>query len=809
MNGRRSALSAKSAVHVRGKHCRDRSPLFLSGVAVLVLMFAVSLPDPLFSCYYSPALYDRNGKLLGAMVAFDGQWRFPEGNFRSAGVLNEKFAEAIIESEDKRFRNHAGVDFFAIGRALMQNLRRGKVVSGASTLTMQTIRLARRSSRRSIFEKAVESILAMRLELSCSKNEILSLYAANAPFGANVVGLEAASWRWFARSSADLSWAEAATLAILPNGPGLIHPGRNRRILRERRDALLDRLCAKGLFDRETLALAKTEELPGEPLPLAGIAPHLLARIVTEAGGAAEFNSTNRDHPLFESGFSLRSTIDYEIQERAKNILDRRAIRFAEQGIMNAACLILDTESGETLAYVGNIATKQAPNVDIAAAPRSSGSLFKPFLYAAMLDSGDILPSSLLSDIPTRVGSYSPENNSRAYLGVVPADAALARSLNVPAVRSLRRFGVERFAVFLRNLGVSSLFRKGEDYGLPLILGGAEVSLWEITALYAGLARSASGREPAFFPPHFLKASRRGREASPVSPGAAWLTMEALTFVTRPGEEAYWQEYAGSRRIAWKTGTSFGSRDAWAVGVTPEQTVGVWTGNASGEGRAELTSVGTSAPVLFEIFSALDSIKRGKGNWFSPPAGALGTLEVCAWSGFPAGADCESVRAAFVPKSAPLAKSCPYCQTIVLDETGNARIIVGDETGKTVLRKWFVLPPAEEWYYRRWNLDYKPLPPSAGSAGGISAIALFNPEENAAVYVPREIDGREGRIVFQAASRIQDEKIYWHLDDVYLGVTETFHEMEARPAPGRHVLTLVDSSGNTLRRNFEALGSAD
>ena len=794
------------------KFRRRGSSLFFSGVAVLVLMFAVSLPDPLFSSYYSPALYDRNGKLLGAMVAFDGQWRFPEGSFRSAGgpALNEKFAEAIIESEDKRFRNHAGVDFFALGRALIQNLRGAKVVSGGSTITMQTIRLARPDSRRSVFEKAVEAVLAMRLELSRSKDEILSLYAANAPFGANVVGLEAASWRWFARSSADLSWAEAATLAVLPNGPGLIHPGRNRRILRARRDALLDRLCAKGLFDGETLDLAKTEELPGKPLPLAGIAPHLLARMVTEAGGTAEFNSTNRDHPLFESGFLLRSTIDYEIQERAKNILDRRAIRFAEQGIMNAACLILDTESGETLAYVGNAATTQAPDVDIAAAPRSSGSLFKPFLYAAMLDSGDILPSSLLSDIPTRVGSYSPENNSRAYLGIVPADAALARSLNVPAVRSLRLFGVERFAAFLRNLGVSSLFRKGEDYGLPLILGGAEVSLWEITGLYAGLARSASGREPAFFPSYFLADNpRRGREASPLSPGAAWLTLEALTFVTRPGEEAYWQEYAGSRRIAWKTGTSFGSRDAWAVGITPEQTVGVWTGNASGEGRAELVSVSTSAPVLFEIFSALDSIKRGRGSWFSPPAGAPGILEVCAWSGFPAGADCEPVKTAFVPKNAPLAKSCPYCQTIALNETGDARIVVGDETGKTILRKWFVLPPAEEWYYRRWNLDYKPLPPSAGSAGGVSAIALFNPEENAAVYVPREIDGSEGRVVFQAASRLHDEKIYWHLDDIYLGATETFHEMEARPAPGRHVLTLVDSSGNTLRRNFEALGSAD
>ena len=794
----------------------DASPLFLWGLVVLGVMFAVSLPEPLFSSYYSPALYDRNGKLLGAMAAFDGQWRFPAQHGK--GAVNEKFALALIEAEDKRFRNHTGIDFFALGRALIQNLRSGKIISGASTITMQTIRLSRPGSRRTILGKAVEAVLAMRLELACSKDEILALYTAHAPFGANVVGIEAASWRWFGRSSAELSWAEAAALAVLPNSPGLIHPGRNRAALREKRDALLVRLHTRGLFDGETLALAMTEELPGEPEPLTGIAPHLLARIVTEAGGLAAFNSANFSHPLYANNFSLLTTIDYEIQERVKTILDRRAERFAAQGIMNGAYIVLDSATGETLAYLGNTTTKQAPDVDIAASPRSSGSLFKPFLFAAMLDTGGILPESLISDIPTRAGSYSPQNSSRTYLGVVPAGAALARSLNVPAVRSLRVYGVERFAALLRTLGVSSLFRKGEDYGLPLILGGAEVSLWEITGLYAGLARTALGDNPAFYPPRFFPAEEaaRGTDLPPLSQGAAWLTLEALTFVTRPGEEAYWQEYAGARRIAWKTGTSYGSRDAWAVGITPERTVGVWIGNASGEGRAELSSISASAPVLFEVFSALESIKRSGEAWFPQPAAALKPVEVCARSGFPAGPDCSGVRDAFVPVNAPDASGCPYCKTVALNEEGTARITLGtgmdDGMERAVLRTWFVLPPAEEWFYRIWNLEYRPLPPFAGEAGAgpsIAGIALLNPEENSAVYVPRELDGREGRIVFQAASRRSEEKIYWHLDDVYLGMTETFHDMEARPAPGRHTLTLVGSTGETVRRAFEVLGSAE
>ncbi|MDR0404154.1 MAG: penicillin-binding protein 1C [Treponema sp.] len=799
---------------------RDKSRLLLWGLLVLGLMFAFSLPDPLFSSYYSPVLYDRNGELLGAMTAFDGQWRFP-----MKSPLNEKFAAALVEAEDRRFASHAGVDFRSIARALVQNLGERRIVSGGSTITMQTIRLARPGRRRGFFEKAVEAVLAMRLELSCSKERILSLYAANAPFGANVVGVEAASWRWFGRSSADLSWAEAATLAVLPNGPGLIHPGRNRELLRKKRDALLERLWKNGVIDRETFSLAAAEELPGEPRPLPGLAPHLLARVVAESGGVTAFNSANRDHPLYASGYSLVSTIDRELQERAKTILDRWALRFAERGIMNGACVILDTESGETLAYVGNVSGPSSPDVDIVSSPRSSGSLLKPFLYAAMLDSGDTLPSSLVSDIPTRVGSYSPENSSRNYLGIVPADAALARSLNVPAVRSLRLFGVDRFAALLRALGLTTLFRRGDDYGLPLILGGAEVTLWEITGLYAGLARSSGEKVRAFFPPFFsgefaglasggagsAAASAGLAGAARISPGAAWLTLEALTFVTRPGEEAAWQEYAGSRRIAWKTGTSFGSRDAWAVGTRPDRTVGVWIGNASGEGNAELVSISTSAPVLFELFSALDSSGQGGRDWFPRPEEALVRVEVCAYSGFPAGPDCGRVKTAPAPAGAPVPKSCPYCRTVTLNETGSARVALGPETSeKTETAKWFVLPPAEEWYYRRWNLDYKPLPPlSGGESAGISSIALFNPEENGAVYVPRELDGREGRIVFQAAARDRNGKIYWHLDETYLGMTGVFHEMEARPPPGRHVLTLVDEAGNTLRRNFEVLGDAD
>jgi penicillin-binding protein 1C len=767
----------------------------------LLISFIFCLPRPLFDVSYSPVLYDKDNHLLGAQVSADGQWRFP-----GTDLLNEKFVTAIIEAEDKRFRRHIGVDFLAIGRAAIQNIRNRKTVSGGSTITMQTIRLARGLRKRNIFTKAIEAVMAVRLEIGKSKNDILELYAANAPFGANVVGLEAASWRWFGRSSGDLSWAEAATLAVLPNSPALIHPGRNRDTLKNKRDSLLIKLNNKGYIDNETLQLSFLESLPGEPFPLPRLAPHLLDRLVLQTGGIR----------AFKQQAAFVTTIDRDIQERAAAILNRAGNRFMTNGIMNGACLIINTQTGEAAAYIGNITTPSASDVDIISSRRSSGSLLKPFLYAAMLDSGDILPASLVSDIPTRVGSFSPENISRTYLGVAPADEALARSLNVPAARSLRVYGVDRFARFLRSLGLTTLFRSGDDYGLPLILGGAEVTLWEITALYAGLGRSVHAREDdgkaAFFPPSVFHRnkipSKPASKMTAISPAAAWLTLEALVWATRPGEEAVWQEYASSRRIAWKTGTSFGFRDAWAIGVTPEWTVGVWIGNATGEGRAELRSAVTAAPVLFEIFSALSSLGGHRTGWFSQPAIDIRYAEVCAQSGYPAGVNCEFIKAAQRPRNAPAVKACAYCRIIVLNEKQDRQITL--EAGaslNTVERKWFVLPPAEEWYYRRWNLDYRPLPPEEGSSSvpGERVIALFNPEPRGQIYIPRELDGREGKIVFSAAHRDDTGIIYWHLDGEYLGETHTFHEMEARPPPGQRRITLVDTQGNTISREFTVL----
>jgi penicillin-binding protein 1C len=636
----------------------------------------------------------------------------------------------------------------------------------------------------------------------------MRIYASAAPYGGNVVGLEAAGWRWFGRSAAELSWAEAATLAVLPNNPALVHPGSRREELLAKRDALLRRLAAAGRLRADELRLALVEELPEEPYALPRLAPQLLDRVkeaAADRGGARD-----------PAKSLVRTSVDRGLQAQVSSIIDRQVARFAGNGIRNAACVVLDVATGEALAYVGNASIPEtagsSPFVDLAVAPRSSGSILKPFLYAALLESGEMLPDSLVLDVPTRIGGYLPENNVRGFAGAVPASEALARSLNIPAVRELRGFGVDRFAALLRGLGLTTLFRQASDYGLPLILGGAEVTLWEITGLYAGLARTAlstpgSGREAAFSRPTWTSggpstAGSATGKGNPYSAASAWLTLEALLEVARPGEDAAWQEYASGRRIAWKTGTSFGFRDAWAVGVTPRYAVGVWVGNASGEGRPELRGILNAAPILFEVFSSLPA-----AAWFPEPYDELVPVTVCAKSGYLAGPFCAETAQRLVPRAGAASAPCPYCRPVTLDLAGRYQVTVPETPSLlTKTENRFVLPPTVEWFYRKQHYEYRSLPPFRG--GGAQAIRSFSvmvPTEGAVLYAPVEISGSEGQLVFEAAATSPESVLYWHLDDEYLGLTKGDHRIECRPAAGKHTLTVVDDRGASETLRFTVL----
>ncbi|MCX7023834.1 MAG: penicillin-binding protein 1C [Spirochaetes bacterium] len=775
---------------LRGMTDPSRAPPF-AGAALLFLVFWFSLPAPLFDSPYSVAMYDREGRLLGARVAVDGQWRFPQ-----AGEPSGRFTRALVAFEDRRFYGHCGFDPWAIARAFASNLEAGRIVEGGSTLTMQTIRAARGGKPRTVGEKLVEAWLAVRLEFTSDKGAILALYAAHAPFGGNVVGAEAASRRYFGRPPENLTWAEAAELAVLPNAPSLAHPGRNRELLRTRRDALLESLAARGVMPSGELSLALAEPLPSEPFALPALAPQLLDRAVKDS-------STSRSPRLV-------TTLDGSLQERCIAVMERHAKRILDSGVSNAACIVASVETGEVLAYVGNASGDGSGKwVDCAAAPRSSGSILKPFLYAAMVESGQITPRTLVADIPTRIGSFSPENMSKQYSGAVTAADALARSLNVPFVRLLRAYGVARFYRVLSDLGFTTLARKAEDYGLTLIIGGAEINLFDLAGAYASFARTTAA-------PRGAKAGSQTRrlryvagtppsksERDPFSRESIWLTLEALLEVKRPDEEASWQEYASSRKIAWKTGTSQGFRDAWTVGVSGKFVVAVWAGNATGEGRPAIRGAAVAAPIMFDLFGLLPA-----GAWFPTPADGLAFRTLCADSGYAAGDDCPStVRVLLPSKSVPPAV-CPYCRTLLVTADGKNRVSAEDPEAATArFEKRFVLPPALEWYYRKGRLDYRTPPPWKPGSAALSeeSFAVVVPEDGSRIYVPVDVDGTEGMVVFSAVHRDRAATLFWHLDGEYLGETSGEHRIELRPGEGRHVLTVVDDGGRSVIRTFECL----
>lgn len=732
---------------------RKKWKIYVSAAAaVLAVWYLVCLPRDLFKdTDYSTVVLSKDGGLLGARIADDGQWRFPP-----CKTVPEKYGTCLVEFEDRYFRYHPGVNPVSVLRAAAGNIRAGHVTSGGSTITMQVIRLSR-GRERNFRQKMIEAVLATRLELRCSKKTILAMYASHAPFGGNVVGVDAAAWRYFGRPADELSWGEAATLAVLPNAPGAVHMGRGREELLRKRNRLLKRLMENGRISMEEYSLAVTEPLPQAPHPLPALAPHL-----TEYWASVSHGQT------------IHTDIDYGIQKRVAALADSWSDKLSETGISDLAAVVIDVRSGAVAAYVGNASqyrTRPGMHVDIARASRSTGSVLKPLLYCALLQEGEILPKTLVPDLPVNLGGFSPQNYDMQFSGAVPADEALARSLNVPSVHMLRRFGVPKFYNLLKELGMGTLDRDAEDYGLSLVLGGAEGALLDLTSIYARLSQVYQSED--------TKGSALHDRT------ALWYMFDALKEVNRP-DEIDWRTIRSIRKTAWKTGTSFGFRDAWAIGVTPEYAVGVWAGNADGHGVPGLTGARTAGPLMFEIFNTLPrdyvSDAYAEDGWFLEPVyGEYVTAEVCHESGFLKGINCPDADTLKLPRAAMRTVACPY-----------HRVIDGESR--------FVLPPAMEWYYRKNHPEYK-VPP----AGSGPAMEFIYPENGAEIRQPRLPDGSKSPVVFSLAHRNSGATVFWHLDNSYLGSTHFIHQIALDMEPGKHVMTVTDENGDSANVTFEIL----
>ena len=522
---------------------------------------------------YSTVVLDREGRLLRPYATAQGRWRLPA----TLEDVDPRYIALMLAYEDRRFRAHPGVDPLALVRAAYQWVRRGHIVSGGSTLTMQVARLLKPRGERSLPAKLRQIVRALEIERRFSKDEVLALYLSLAPYGGNLEGIRAAALAYFGKEPRRLSLGEAALLVALPQSPELRRPDRSVAAARAARDRVLDRVAAAGLAPADEVARAKTEPVPAGRKAMPALAPHAADQAVAAAPG-------RKLHRL---------TIDATVQKSLEDLARERARALGPD--ISLAIVAVDHASGEVRARVASadyFDDRRAGRVDMTQALRSPGSALKPFIYGIAFEDGVVHPETLIEDRPVRYGGYAPENFDLTFQGTVTVRSALQLSLNVPAVALLDKIGASRLSARLAQAGAPLVLPKGEAPGLAMALGGVGVKLSDLTMLYAGLARLGStlplvermdGRAPAT--PNRL-----------IEPVAAWYVGQVLLGTPPP-------ENAAAGRIAYKTGTSYGYRDAWAVGFDGKRTIGVWVGRPDGAPVAGLTGRLAAAPILFDAFA--------------------------------------------------------------------------------------------------------------------------------------------------------------------------------------------------------------
>lgn len=758
---------------------------------------AIIFPRPLFDAPLSTVAYDKAGNLLGAKTAKDGQWRFME-----IDSIPDKFKQCIITYEDARFNYHPGFDPIALAGAVKDNLG-GNRKRGGSTLTMQVMRLALKNRKRTILSKLEEISLAVYLEIKYSKENLLKIYATHAPFGGNVVGLEAACWRYYHKSPDLLSWAEASTLAVLPNAPSLIHPGRNRDDLKRKRDALLKKLYNKKVINLETYEVALIEEIPLKPKTLPQLAPHLVDHLYNEN----------------KNGGSYKTRIDGDVQNICNEIASYYTTLNRQNNINNIAIMVLRNETGEVISYIGNDYYGKHGKVDMIHAKRSSGSILKPLLFCTMLDESFMTSRSLVKDVPISINGYAPLNFDKNFRGAVYADEALQRSLNIPFVLLLKEYGIEKAVHKFRKLGLNSINKSGNHYGLTLILGGAEVSLWELCGVYASMARTLNNFIPNqskyalndFHGPTLIskKYEHKNLSFNPshLSAGSIFETFDALKNLERPNEEGLWQEFNSARNIAWKTGTSFGHKDAWAIGVDANYTIGVWVGNADGTPRANLTGITMAAPVLFDVFNRLPDHR-----WFEIPYDDMKKVMICSESGFLAGEYCDVVKEKYCNVHASKCAPCIYHKRFNVSCDEQYQVFNECYDIDQITQKNYLELPADVLaYYKTHNPAYIDIPDFHPDCMEMAyqnkrfEFAIIYPSSFTKIMLPKDITGIEQSAVFQASHNDRSASLHWHIDDKYVGTTTEYHSIKITPHKGKHKLTLMDDFGNQQVKYYEVI----
>ncbi|MBV8761364.1 MAG: penicillin-binding protein 1C [Deltaproteobacteria bacterium] len=725
----------------------SRIVLAVNAALLLLLAAVYVVPLPSRAAGWSVVVEYRDGTPAYVFLAPDDKWRLPVDR------VDPAYGRALVALEDKRFWSHHGVDPIAIARAAWSDLVSGRRVSGGSTLSMQLARLYEPRPR-TIPSKLIDMFRAVQLDVRMSKHEILDEYLARTPFGENVEGVESAAWAYFGHSAQHLTPVEIATLLAVPQGPSRFAPSpANAERLKTRRDAILGKLIAAGVFSDAdaTAARADTSPVPTALRAMPRETPHAAFYLRLRYPGEAR----------------IRTTLDRGVTQLVTKQVALRATELRTKGIYNGAVVVADHQTREIVALVGSLDWSDARHggqIPMFARPRSPGSTLKPLLYALAIDRGIALPEYLVPDVPSQYGTYRPKNFDGDWSGLVRLQDALARSLNQPFIDLLQQLGVEPFIAELQRLGVSPARAKPGDYGLSLIVGGIEVTPLELANIYATLA------EGGLYMPLRLLARDRGTPQPIFGAGAAYLTRQALSQRDRP-DFPNRRDVAVPPDIHWKTGTSFGFRDAWAVGSGPTYTAVVWTGNVDNRPSTDLVGSEAAGPLLFDVLESVDHTQLAEAR-----PDDLVEVEVCAYSGHIPSAACTDRVKVLAPVHAVPTAPCPYHVTC---------------DGKS----YTVLPSAVTAWLTARNRALPETPPCTTEA---SPPQILTPVEGQVVTLLPGVPAKNQVVALSASTRAT--MLTWFVDGALIGTAPAAERLYWTPTPGKHDVVAADEAGRKTHR---------
>ena len=742
---------------------------FLAGS--ILLFFLLNLIFPLkFSVSYSTQVLSTDGKVLHAFLSKDEKWRMQA----TLPEINDKLKKAFIFKEDKYFYYHPGVNPFAILRAALNNVVYQKKTSGASTITMQVVRLLY-PAKRTYINKVVESFRAFQLELNYSKDEILQLYLNLVPYGSNIEGVKSASVLYFATVPEKLSLAQIVTLTVVPNQPVSLSLNKNNKKTVEARNKWLRRMLAEEIFDHAEINDALNEPLLAKRIASPKQIPHLALRLRFQYPDSA----------------IITTTIINAIQEKAEQITSNYLKRFYAKNIFNGAVLVIDNKTRNVIAYVGSNDYNDvlhAGQVDGVVAVRSPGSTLKPLVYAIAFDIGYITPHSTISDVPVNYNGYSPENFNATFNGKVTIEKALATSLNIPAVKTLSQISVPVFTEKLSGAGFTQIKKDRKKLGLSTVLGGCGVKLEELTNLYSTFANSG-----VYSQLNYIEGINDSSKASIISPASAYMTTDILSQLIRPDLPNNYQSNYHIPKVAWKTGTSYGRRDAWSIGYNSKYTIGVWVGNFSGQGIPELTGADMATPLLFELFNSIDY--NSTNNWFVPPAGLSFRL-VCSESGKVPSDFCKhTISDYFITKVSSVLK-CNHLKEVFISADEKTSYCMSCIPQDNFKKKFYPnLDPDLRAWYDAEHVAYDKIPqhnPMCAKVASGNAPQITSPLNKNEYLIEKN---GEDKLMLSCAATTDVTDVYWYVDDVFYASAKTSEQLFFTPHTGSIKISCADDKG--------------